>query len=75
MNAFIESNLSKVSVIPWQLLTALTLLILACPAIACEPGAPVVWPPADWVPPRNAALTFIKGSHIAQINTIHDEEE
>lgn len=40
-----------------------------------EPGAPVVWPPADWVPPRNAALTFIKGSHIAQIYTIHDEEE
>ncbi len=40
-----------------------------------EPGAPVVWPPADWVPPREAARTSITGSHIAQINTIHDEEE
>ncbi len=39
-----------------------------------EPGAPVVWPPADWVPPRDAARTSIKGSHIAQINITNQEK-
>lgn len=39
-----------------------------------EPGEPVVWPPADWVPPRDAARTSITGSHIAKIS-INNEKE